>query len=395
WRDKPYDFPPQPLYDFMRLELFLFRDANFWPDFPTSAEKAMALYSYGQDVPLPDGVIAVDQHFLQRLVAAVGPVPISELGVTLNEENSIELIQSAWAIQDGQEIGDWLTDRKDFIGLLAAGIQAKLESGNVNFPRLVQNMYAALQTKDLQIYLRDPQTALILHQLGWDGRLPQNPDYDFLMVVDDNMGYFKSNIVVKRQFRYQVTIAEDGSAQARLTAEYQHNGEDNGQVCTQGAKYNLETAVSYQSLVNRCYWNYLRLYTPHGSQLLDASSHTVPAAAMMSGQSWNGRAQPVSDLTGLTTFATFFVLPIAQQTTSYFTYQLPSNIIHHTPNGQQYQLQIFKQAGTKSEPMEVMIQLPVGAQLLQTQPTPETFEKNLITYQLDLDSDTTISVQFK
>jgi hypothetical protein len=215
------------------------------------------------------------------------------------------------------------------------------------------------------------------------------------MVVDDNMGYFKSNIVVKRQFRYQVTIAEDGSAQARLTAEYQHSGEDNGQVCTQGAKYNWETAVSYQSLVNRCYWNYLRLYTPHGSQLLDASSHTVPAEAMMSGQSWNGRAQPVSDLTGLTTFATFFVLPIAQQTTSYFTYQLPSNIIHHTPNGQQYQLQIFKQAGTKSEPLEVMIQLPAGAQLLQTQPTPETFEKNLITYQLDLDSDTTISVQFK
>ena len=42
---KPYDFPPQPLYDYMGLEMLLFRDANYWPDFPTSARKAMDLYA--------------------------------------------------------------------------------------------------------------------------------------------------------------------------------------------------------------------------------------------------------------------------------------------------------------------------------------------------------------
>jgi hypothetical protein len=395
WQAKPYDFPPQPLYDFMGLELFLFRDANFWPDFPTSAEKAMALYSYGQDVPLPDGAIAIDQRFLHLLVEATGPVTIADLGLTINSQNTIEVLQSAWAIQDGQAMGEWIATRKDFIGLFASAIRSRLESGDVDSLLLAQNSYAALQSKDLQIYVRDPQTALVLHQLGWDGRLPQNPDYDFLLVVDSNMGYFKSNIVVERQLSYQVNIAQDGSVQAELTAAYQHIGEDNGQDCVQGAIYNLETAVSYQNLVNKCYWNYLRLYTPYGSQLLDASSHVVPGEAMLSGQPFSNRAQTSADLTGLTTFANFFLLPIAQQTTSYFTYQLPDNIIHPTTDGQQYDLQIYKQAGAKPEPIHVMIQLPEGALVTKAQPTPTNIEGNLVYFDFDLIFDTAVSVQFK
>ena len=56
---KPYDAPPQPLHDFMLLGLFLFRDANFWPDFAVSGQKAMDFYAYGRDVEPLDGVMAL------------------------------------------------------------------------------------------------------------------------------------------------------------------------------------------------------------------------------------------------------------------------------------------------------------------------------------------------
>jgi hypothetical protein len=322
-------------------------------------------------------------------------VAIPELEMTVNGQNSIEAIQSAWAIQDGQAFGEWIAGRKDFIGLLAAAILAKLESADVDLTLLAQNMAAALETKDLQVYLRDPEAALILHQLHWDGRLPQNPNGDFLMVVDSNVGYFKSNIVVERQISYQVTIAADGSAESQLTAAYQHTGEDTGLACLQGAHYDLETAVSYQNFINRCYWNYLRLYTPSGSQLLDASRHIVPADTMLSGRGWENSAQTVPDLTGLTTFATFFLLPIAQQTTSSFTYQLPDGIVHTTPDGQQYDLQIYKQTGTRSEPVQVMVQLPEGAKLIKAQPAPVNVDNNIVIFEFDLVSDTAVSVIFK
>lgn len=395
WLEKPYDFPPQPFYDYMGMDLFLFRDANFWPDFPTSAEKAMALYSYGLDVPLPDGVIAVDQRFLQLLIEAVGSVTLPDLDLTINGQNSIEALQAAWAIQDGQDFADWVFGRKDFIGLLAAAVRTKLEAGDFDPTLLAQNMVTALQTKDLQIYLRDPETALILYQLNWDGRLPQNPETDFLLVVDTNLGFFKSNIVVERQLDYQVNITQDGSVQSKLTATYQHMGEDNDQECVQGATYNLETAVSYQNLVNQCYWNYLRVYTPPGSHLLDASSHFIPGEAMLSGQPLTDNAQTIPEITGLTTFANFLLLPVAQQTTSYFTYQLPDNIIQTTTTGQQYDLQINNQAGARSETVRIMVQLPEGTQLTKAQPTPTKIEGNLVYFEIELISNTTLSIQYQ
>jgi hypothetical protein len=97
----------------------------------------------------------------------------------------------------------------------------------------------------------------------------------------------------------------------------------------------------------------------------------------------------------LTTFATFFLLPIAQQATSHFSYQLPGNIIQPTDAGQQYNLQIFKQAGAKPEPVTVVVQLPPERQFIQAQPTPTHIDNNLVTFNFDLVSDTAVSVQFK
>ncbi len=100
WRDKPYDFPPQPLYDFMGLELFLFRDANYWPDFPTSAQKAMDLFVYGQDSAPLDGAIAIDQEFLRTLVDATGPVPIDRQVLVFKEKKLQDTLNQARKIKE-------------------------------------------------------------------------------------------------------------------------------------------------------------------------------------------------------------------------------------------------------------------------------------------------------
>ena len=92
---KPYDFPPQPLYDYMGLEMLLFRDANYWPDFPTSARKAMDLYAYGRDVAPLDGAIAIDQEFLRLLVDATGPIPIPDSDQTINAGNLLQMLRQA------------------------------------------------------------------------------------------------------------------------------------------------------------------------------------------------------------------------------------------------------------------------------------------------------------
>lgn len=397
WRDKPYDFPPLPLYDHMGLELFLFRDANFWPDFPTSAEKAMALYSYGQDVPLPDGVIAVDQRFLQLLVEATGPVTIPNSDLTITPDNVISNIQDAWAIQDGQDLNEWALSRKAFIGSFAQAIRRKIETdfAAVDPAALAQNMIQALETKHLLIYLRDSDVAATLHELAWDGRLPTNPAHDFLLVVDTNMGYSKVNALINQQLNYDVQINTDDTAVANLLIQYQHRGQPADEPCQQGILYRPDTVTSYEALINTCYWDYVRVYTPPGTNLVDSSRHLVPVDSRITHQPWDSQASVVNDLAGLTTFSNFLLLRQTEALGSYFSYELPDTIIQSNDGHKQYQLAVIKQPGTNAIPVSIHVTLPPGAQLTTASPEPAEVNGTSVYFEFDLVADTFITIDYQ
>lgn len=363
---KPYDFPPQPLYDFMGLEIFVFRDANFWPDFPTSARKAIDLYAYGLDVEPLDGAIAIDQEFLRLLVEAIGPVPIPDSEQVINANNLLQILREARDIQEGQEVGEWVLNRKAFLGGFAAAIRGKVETefGSIDLPKLARNMSAAADRRHLSIYLRDPDAATALAATGWDGRLPTAPPGDFLMAVDTNVGYNKVNLLVERALTYEVDLGPQPTA--TLNVLYTHTGEPQDEPCFQGVTEEFEQATPYLTLADKCYWNYLRVYVPGGSVLQASSNHTVPGETLFNGRTWDGPAQTVAEQPGLTTFANFMLLPRASELTGMFQYQLPQGVVQSEDGATVYQLTVFKQPGTRPQSLTLFVTLPVGATLLET-----------------------------
>lgn len=363
---KPYDFPPQPLYDYMDLELLAFRDANFWADFPTSAQKAMDLYAYGLDVPPLDGAIAIDQEFLRLLVDATGPVPIPDSDRSINANNLLQVLRQARNIQEGQQVGEWVGDRKAFLGGFAAAIRTKIESdfSAINPVKLARNMVDAVETRHLSITVRDPDASAALAAMGWDGRLPSAPPGDFLMAVDTNMGYNKVNVYVERTLGYDVQLGPE--PQGTLTILYTHTGPAVAEECYQGVTEEFELALPYEALTDKCYWNYLRVYVPSGSVLQAASHHTVPGKTLFNGRTWDGDAQTVAEQPGLTTFANFMLLPRASEATAMFQYGLPEGVVSAEDGGaadgdQVYRLRVFKQPGTRPELLRVTVGLPAGA----------------------------------
>lgn len=395
WASKPYAFPPQPLYDFMGLELFLFRDANYWPDFPTSAEKAMQLYAYGRDIPLPDGAIAIDQEFLRILVEAIGPVPLAGSDATITADNLLQSLRQARDIQEGQEVNEWVNSRKSFLDEFATAILTRMETdpGAINPAKLAASLATAAANRHLSIYVRDRETAQALAAIGWDGHLPQSPPGDFWMAVDTNLGYNKVNLLVDRSFIYYVNLVEP--ATARLAIDYRHSGAAEGSPCYQGVAEEFKRADDYLSLSDVCYWNYVRLYAPLGSQLLDSSRHVVPGETLFSGETWDSVAQPVEDLPWLTTFANFFLLPRGETLTTYFQYQLPQEVVESDGPDSIYRLTIHKQPGTRGEPLEISIVLPPGTSLLEARPVPATYDGTNLTFTLELNADMEISVRYR
>lgn len=395
WRDKPYDFPPQPLYDFMGTELFLFRDANYWPDYPTSAQKAMDLFVYGQDAPPLDGAIAIDQEFLRLLVDATGPVPIPGTNQRINANNLLETLHEARDIQEGQEVGEWVQNRKAFLGGFATAIQAKLESdfGSIDLVKLGRNLTDAAEKRHLLIYMRDPTLAAALAENGWDGRLPEAPPGDFWMAVDANMGFNKANVLVDRALDYVVSL--DGQPQATLALAYQHTGTPSDEPCYQGVEEEFEQASDYLTLADQCYWNFLRVYAPSGSRLLDSSRHAVPGETLFRGVGWDSEGITLDDTPSLSTFGNFMLLPRGGEAAAYFHYELPAEVVTNEAGDSVYRLKIYKQPGQRPEALRLTIALPAGSTVLEAAPTPSRFEAAQVVYELNLETNMDIFIRYR
>lgn len=336
---QPHPTPPRPLAVYMGAEIWLVRDSNWSPDFTESAQVARALMAQDQGVTT-DGAIALDLEAVRLLVSALGALQIEGIAEPVTAENVIDWMKRAWeaptaaagTVQEAPT-SDWWLKRKDFMGELVKAALARLnEGGTIKPAALARAGLTMLGQRHLQVAVDDPVLARLLAERGWDGGLRPPAGSDFLAVIDSNVGFNKANAAVTPAIAYAVAPA-DGGLMATLTITYTHNGPADAEpVCDRAARY----GDSYDALINRCYWNYLRVYAPSGSELLfvDGLNHSS--------------SEPGERRT--TVFAGDFVLSPGGQHTVVLRYRLPADL----PIGP-YRLFVRKQAGAGAIPLQVML----------------------------------------
>lgn len=394
-----YDYPPQPLYEIMKSEYFLLRDTNYWPDFPYSAQQAMELYQRVEPTPAIDGVIAIDQEFIRLLVEATGPVTVPDTGEVINAQNSIQSFRNSFNAQEGQTFNEWYQNRKAFLTTFSAAILEKVQGnfGAIDPITLIKNVHRAFASRHLQLYMVDAQETAVLNQLNWDGRLENPTGQDFLLVLDTNMGFNKTNMHIQRTTHYQVTLNADGSGQAGLTLDYNHTnppGDDGG--CIQEMTYgNLPT---YQEIADRCYFNFLRVYAPPSSTLINATGHAISEGILLGGDAWMKPPGTTTEFTDFTTFTNFLLVPRGEMLSTNFTYALPANIVQQRDGRSLYQLWVRKQAGTSSQPVTIQLLLPEGSTATEIALNSDATilnEGSQVTVTLNLEKDTLLIVAFE
>lgn len=73
--DQPHPDPPEPYRTYMGLDLWVTRDGNWWPDFPTSARAVSDLYALNRKRTI-EGVLAFDMLAAQRMVDTLAPLAL-------------------------------------------------------------------------------------------------------------------------------------------------------------------------------------------------------------------------------------------------------------------------------------------------------------------------------
>jgi hypothetical protein len=385
---QPYPDPPEPLSRYMGLDLWAFRDSNWSPDFPTAAQQALALYRPGHPVSA-DGVVAVDQRAVQELVDVLGPLSLEGAGEPITGETIIPYMRDAWAPEGGDFSREWFRQRKSFMGEVARAAWDQVRLGDVDWVALAKTVRSLLERKHVLVYVEHPDVATLLAEQGWDGALRRDAS-DFLMVVDANVGYNKASARVQESIIYEVDLSQT-PPQATATLVYTHTSTAD-YPCVPEARYD----PVYEQMMNRCYWDYLRLFVPQGSQLQDATRISVPGQAIWSGEPESGEVtvRPAEEGPWLA-FGVLNLLPPDTSQTRRFTWTLPSDVVQWGDGEGRYSLRVQKQPGTRGHPLTVRVRLPSGAQRLDVTPEPTSTGSGGIVYRTSLDRDRRFSIRFR
>jgi hypothetical protein len=233
---------------------------------------------------------------------------------------------------DTAKVKGWWKQRKDFMPAISSAALARVQKGDFDPLALASEILKALDSRAIQIWTDKPGASATLAALGWDGSLQPQDGADFVALVDTNMGYNKVDAVLERSLAHSVTWPDgpDASGLATTTITYTHPLTVSGTVCDDKPSY----GENYADMTRRCYFDYVRLYVPGGSELVGVEGVEPDSASSEPGER------------GTQTLAGYLVVPPGSTKTVTFTYTLPSVI---TPD--QYALVVQRQSGTDPLPL--------------------------------------------
>ncbi|OGL72431.1 hypothetical protein A3C96_03965 [Candidatus Uhrbacteria bacterium RIFCSPHIGHO2_02_FULL_60_10] len=360
---------PQPLH--LVNPHWQFQDANWSPDFPTAAKTITRFFEAGTKTSV-DGVIALNIPVVEKLLEIIGPVPMPEYGKTIDHRNFYFETQKAVEIDYDKEANR----PKKFLADLAPRIIDKtLKADRGQMIAIAQALDEALRLKQAQLWFRHGDEQQAVGELGWDGAM-KTTGGDFLALVHSNIAGQKTDRVMRDEVSHEAKIMADGTTIVTLTLKRVHAGES-------GALFSGVRNVDF-----------LRVYVPAGSVLVEAKGFTPPDPKLFKipepGYAVDGELAAAEESLrvdaasgtrvyvegGRTVFGNWLQTDPGQSSIATLVYQLPPNAVRILPperrwldrlQGRQsesdrldYRLTIFKQSGADRTTFTQSLDLPRG-----------------------------------
>ena len=274
---------PKPLW--LVNPLWHFWDANWWPDWPTTAKNLMWFYEKS-DGPTVDGVISVTPTVVEGLLTITGPVDLTkEYGLVINADNFWETVQKV--VEHDNIIK---TNPEALVGIPASStvlesslpLKQNLEVNSANKPKkiigdlmtkileilpqkLTQDnlikilalLESSLDEKQVLFYFSDPSLQAEVAKHNFAGEV-RNTERDYLLVVNTNIAGQKSDRQMTEKIEHFSEVDLSGSIVNTVKITRTHNGIKN------------EPLTGVRNV------DWLRVYVPVGSELLSAEGFGAP-----------------------------------------------------------------------------------------------------------------------
>lgn len=372
--------PPNPLQ--LINNKWQVQDSNWWPDFPTSAEKFNEFYVAARGFPV-DGIIAITPSVITDLLSLTGPVSLEAYGVRVDPENFLAITQE----NASEQYSLAANQPKKFIAdLIPALFTRVLTLSTSSLPELGTMLSGAFATRDLQLYSRDRDVESRISAAGWSGEMLDAPQ-DALMVVTTNIGGGKTDEMMKMDVQLSTRMVQGEQIEHTLTLTRTHAGDPQ------------DTEKGIKNMA------YMRFYVPKGSALVSADGFTaidrnllqhpdedavedeflttVSGTAVIDERS----GVRISEELGRTVFGHWIGTEAGKSETATLVYRVPFTFNTDAPF--RYSLFLQAQAGARKTHFVQTISAPENANFSWTSPAINILSlgKGSIQYSIDLITD--------
>lgn len=379
--------PPKPIQKISAG--WSLHDSNWFPDFPTSAEKAIFFYEKTGG-PTVDGIITLTPEVLRRILELVGPVELPEYGATIDAENFIGIIQEEVEVKYDREENN----PKKILGDLTEVLLQEFLS--FSYPKRTWELGTTLATllneKHILLYSRHPEIESLIRGAGWSGEVLEAP-HDYLSVIHTNINGYKTDGVIHESIIHESRIGSDGRVTDTVEITRKHEGGN--------------TPYEWWNKVNA---DYLRVYVPRGAQLISAEGMTREfPEAPLDYAALGFRRDPdiakeeegmvvdemtgtrISEDKGKTVFGNWVYVSPGESVTVRYKYVLPFRVLldaNDPEAASAYSVLYQKQSGSGGASLTARIRYSEALQPVWQTPG------NLIPYQRTFETNTTLDKDF-
>ncbi len=348
--------PPYPLNELLEKDIFykgfVFRDANWSPDFPTSVKNIVALYNEGyQEIKEFDGVIAVNLSIIEKLLSLFKEIKVGEESFdSKNFFHKTQFYSKNIDLHSVEELGKRKNIMKEFVPIFIK----KLLKSPSKYSEVIQMLEEFLDTKDIQLNFTKKSYQKIAEEKGWAGKFEPKTE-DFIHINIANIGGRKGDRYILPTYNYTVLFDENNQGKVNLDIEFHYQA-------TQG-------------LYTDFYQAYIRTYVPKRISEL---------------KKWgdNKSEFKVEEDLDVISIGTLINIWPGETKELHFSYNLPADILPYD-----YNLQLIPMSGNFGEQWGIALKAKNSDNFWES----ENFEirENMASFRKVISKDTVLSANLK
>lgn len=367
--------------------VFSFQDANWFSDFPSTAQELQTLYVSAGNKPV-DGVVAFTPDVLVSLLKITGPIAIqSEQSQIITASNFLETVRNSIEAAKSENSNK---PKKIIAQLMPLVIQKIFNLQLDQQIKVAGVLDSALQTKDFLVYSNDQALQGQIRSQGFAGDVSSPDTNDYLAVVNANIAGGKTDRLIDQHVELKTEQTVLGIVNT-VTVIRTHHG------------------VVSDPIHGVANLSYIRIYVPEGAQVLTADGwFTVspdlfhkpdgtltedPLLSQIDKTSSVdvGTKTTVTHEYGKTVFGNWMNVEPEHSTTASIQYRLPSTVVPQSD----WSLYVRKQPGINSTFTWIgLFQKNIQTILSSATDQSQTVNGTHLSHSLDLTRDVAIGAVF-